>query len=131
MSLVDVLKEEEGFRAKAYSDTRGFLTIGYGTNISEGITREEASYLLNSRLLRFGHELADRWAPFDDMPTRVQSALMDMSYQLGVDGVLGFHKMLGHLEHHEWAEAKAEALDSVWDKETPRRTERVAERFLP
>ena len=44
------LKVEEGFRAKPYPDSRGVMTIGYGTNIGEGITRREGEYLLRERV---------------------------------------------------------------------------------
>ena len=37
--LVTRLQAEEGYRATPYRDTRGVLTVGYGTNLSEGLTR--------------------------------------------------------------------------------------------
>ena len=49
-SLIEYLKQEEGFRSKPYKDSEGVLTIGYGLNLSEGITRAEAEWLLRSRL---------------------------------------------------------------------------------
>ena len=48
--VVDRIMAEEGFRAKPYPDSRGILTIGFGTNIGEGITRREAEFLLRERL---------------------------------------------------------------------------------
>ena len=48
--LVAAIKSEEGFRATPYDDSEGVLTIGYGLNLTGGITRAEADYLLRSRI---------------------------------------------------------------------------------
>ena len=40
-STIDSLKSDEGFVAKTYKDSEGLLTIGYGTLIEDGITKEE------------------------------------------------------------------------------------------
>ena len=37
-SLIDTLKTEEGFSSKPYLDTRGFLTVGYGSRIEEELS---------------------------------------------------------------------------------------------
>ena len=34
-----------------------------------------------------------------------QRALLDMAYELGVEGLLGFHDMLAALERGDWAAA--------------------------
>lgn len=125
--LVETISTEEGFRAKPYEDSRGVLTIGYGTNLAEGITRDEAEFLLENRIERTRQALRDQWEPFDDQPGNVQNALTDMAYQLGVTGALGFHKMLAALEAGQYETAAAEALASKWARETPARVKRVAD----
>ena len=59
-SLVDSIKYEEGFRSKPYQDKEGVLTIGYGLNLTNGITRAEAEWLLRSRLYHAAHCLGAR-----------------------------------------------------------------------
>ena len=49
------------------------------------------------------------------MSGHVQEALLDMAYQLGVDGLLGFHDMLAALERGDYQAAKAAALSSRLD----------------
>ena len=39
--MITTLKTEEGLRAKPYLDTRGFLTVGYGSRIDEELSPEE------------------------------------------------------------------------------------------
>ena len=59
-SLVDSIKYEEGFRSKPYQDTEGVVSIGYGLNLTNGITRAEAEWLLRSRLYHAAHCLRAR-----------------------------------------------------------------------
>ena len=101
------------------------LTIGYGTNLKEGITKEDAVYLLRQRLLGCVATLRVRWAPFDSMQQGIRDALADMCYQLGATGVLGFRDMLGALERGDWKAAYVAGIDSSWYRETPNRALRV------
>ena len=123
------LRTEEGFRAHAYEDTRGRLTIGYGTNLSEGITEGEGDYLLGSRLRARVDTFRRLWPEFGDMPVEVRVELSDMAYQLGPTKLDGFAIMLGHLARGEWNAAADEALASAWYRETPARAERAAAIF--
>jgi len=69
-ALLESLKTEEGFRARAYKCTAGHLTIGYGRNIDEsglGVTEEEASYLLKNDVLRTIKELQRKFIWFDEL----------------------------------------------------------------
>ena len=124
--LVD-LQREESFRPKPYPDSRGTATIGWGTAIGEGITRTEGAYLLRERLVDTRKRMVKAWTPFEAMPAHVQVALLDMGYQLGVEGVLEFHDMLAALVRGDYAAARAAALDSEWARETAARARRVVE----
>ena len=88
-SLIETLKIEESFRAKPYRDTRGILTIGYGTNIQRGITPTEGEWLLRERLRKTEQDLAASWPSYYTLPSDVQAAVLDMAYQLGVHGCDG------------------------------------------
>ena len=127
--LIKTLKQEEGFRSHPYDDSRGVLSIGYGTNIGEGITRAEAEYLLRERLTQRWTELRKAWPVVSTLPTPVQFAVLDMAYQLGVQGVLGFHKMLAALASGDYNAAAKEADLSKWAIETPNRARRVVRVF--
>lgn len=138
-AVVDQLKVDEGFRADPYKCTAGHLTIGYGTKLP--ITEGEAEMLLERRLADTRTALAQglwnaRAMPsidsghalltFAAMPHAVQEALLNMAYQLGVAGLLGFKKMLVHLGERRWAQASEEMLASKWHGQTPARCERAA-----
>ena len=129
--VLSILKTDEGFRSKPYRDSRGVLTVGYGTNIGEGITVKEADWLLEERVRETQGDLARRWAPYERLPIPVQDALLAAAYQLGVDGLLKFRKMLAALAASppDYAAASDEARDSAWQRETPHRVDRLVEAF--
>lgn len=139
--LIRDLKREEGFRPYAYDDANGepivpgytvvgHVTIWYGLCIEKGrvppVPERIPAELLAHVAERKWSELMDRIPWVADLPADVQRALAQMAYQLGVDGVIRFRKMLAALERGDRATAAAEALDSDWAQQTPARAERVA-----
>lgn len=125
--LVAQIKKDEGFRQHIYEDSRGFRSIGYGTNLELGISPDEGQQLLNSRIQRNGKELEAKWPPFKHLPAKAQELLIEMSYQLGPDGVLKFKKMLDDLEKGDYKSAAAEAKKSEWAKQTPKRAQHASD----
>ena len=131
MNLEDQLRRDEGEILHVYKDDKGYWTIGVGILVDErrggGITRDESTYLLGNRIASKTAELERRlpWVTRLD-PVR-KAALLNMCFQMGVDGVLGFPKMLACLRDERWAEAETHALDSDWAREdSPARAKRVA-----
>ena len=120
---------EEGLRLHVYEDSRGVQTIGYGTNLAEGITKLEAEYLLRERLAAKYTGLTTDLPWVKDQPIMTQSALLDLAYQVGVRKEEAFSDMLAALRAGECAKAKAAALDSLWARETPTRARRVTDRL--
>ena len=48
MSLIEDIKQEEGFKGTVYKCTEGFDTIGYGTRLP--LSKEESELILEYRL---------------------------------------------------------------------------------
>ena len=128
-AILPTILIEEGFRAVPYLDSRGVLTVGYGTNLDEGISRDEGRYLARGRLTAKWTALQASAPWVLDEPAATQADLLDMSYQLGVEGLLKFRAMIAALEAGDCAGAKAGALDSLWARETPGRAAAVADRL--
>lgn len=118
--LAATLKEHEGKvvvggRHRAYKDTKGILTLGYGRNIEDsGISEGEAEILLCN-------DIADREAklrhliPFwFALSENRQRILCEMAFQLGVQGLLGFKNFLSACANQDWQKAEKEGLDSLW-----------------
>ena len=132
-TAIKSLKHEEGFRGHPYHCSEGVLTVGYGTAFP--ITPMEASMLLLHRTQNMLSELESQVdAHFDmkmhDLPEVVQRALLEMAYQLGVNGLLGFRRMFEAIRTEDWVKAHDEALDSRWARQTPGRAARMAALLL-
>ena len=121
---------DEGFMRIPYRCTSGKLSIGYGTNIQDGITKEEALLLMRYRLGKVVAALESRlpfWTRLTDERRRV---LANMGYQLGIAGLMGFKRMIAALARGDYDGAAREMLDSKWAKlDTPERAKRLAERM--
>ena len=128
--LRDQLKRHEGWVPHAYRDHLGFWTIGYGRLIDParggGLSLDEGEYLLRNDIEGRIATLRSRLAWFDRLPDRKKQALTNMAFQLGVNGLLGFRRMLHALQNRQWSEARREALDSRWAKQTPVRAREIA-----
>jgi len=125
------LVRDEGWSPHVYEDTEGFQTIGIGFLVDpkkggEGLPRFIADQWLDYLIAKKHGELRARWPAFDDQPAEVKRALLNMVYQLGVAGVMGFRKMIAALERRDRPEAARQALDSLYARQTPNRARRVA-----
>jgi len=127
--IVEDLKRHEGLRLHAYQDHLGYWTIGYGRLIDErksgGISKAEAEHLLANDIDRVARRLQHETG-FRNAPSPVKRALVNMAFQLGVTGLLGFKRMWAALEQRDYERAAEEALDSRWAEQTPNRAEEVA-----
>lgn len=122
------LRRMEGFRSVA-DNKDGNWTIGYGENLSaqskEPITAgdvkdmrftpQEANARMISRVAQMSAELSQRLKFWGKLSTNQRRALVNMSYQNGVQGVVvGFKDMIAALARGDTKEAVREALDSDW-----------------
>lgn len=120
--LYQEIKEEEGFRGNVYKDTLGYPTIGYGTKLP--LSKDEAELLLNKRLNDIYRELKNK-LDFE-VKKEVEDILLHMAYQLGVNGVMKFKRMLEALKEEDYKKASIEMLDSKWATQTPSRARRLS-----
>lgn len=100
-------KAEEGFRARAYKDTRGNSTIGFGFNIDAGITPRAAAALLREQLQE-AHEKLLKLPWYTALDAVRQSACLDIDFNEGEGGLLRFPHMIAALSRQDWASAATE-----------------------
>lgn len=126
-SLIDQLKEDEGFSAIPYLCTAGHLTIGYGLNLDSGITEEEADTLLRLRVNEIDETLDStfHWYAHLDIPR--QGVIIHMVYNLGLEKFKGFKRLIAALVIKDYATAADEMLDSKWAVQVGDRAKRLAE----
>jgi len=117
--LIESIKRHEGFVGEVYKDTLGFDTIGYGTKLP--LNKPEAELLLEYRLKQKIKEFESKEPFINKLEIDKQMILIEMSYQLGVNGVLKFKKMFEALKNSDYILASSEMLNSKWYAQTPNR----------
>lgn len=117
------LRRDEGTKLFLYKDSRGFNTIGTGHNcdalplpfdISNGITQAQSDQILNSDVLRTKTKLfsALPWCvSLDDARLGV---FMNMSFNMGVGGLLAFHHDITDTMAGNYVQAAADMKASAW-----------------
>ena len=134
MDLKQQLIRDEGIVKHAYQDSLGFTTIGVGRLIDArrggGLSDSEVDYLLTNDIEETTEQVlaALPWASKLSEPRR--AVLINMAFQLGIRGILGFHRMLGSVEDGQYDEAAMEMADSLWAQQTPERAKRLAKQML-
>ena len=128
MSLINQIKDHEGFRSSVYQCTEGYDTIGYGFAIKDLKLDEDIAELI---LIRKLGELQDRishtFGWFYNSPDVVKDVVTNMCYQLGISGFSKFKKTIYLIETEQYEEASVEMLDSLWAKQTPNRAKELSE----
>ena len=105
----------------------GKPTVGYGCLLCApgGITKDEALALLNARVAK-ARELAATIPVYASLDAVRQGVLVQMVYQMGLAGVLGFKNTLAALAAGDWARAASCMRLSRWAEQTPSRANRLA-----
>jgi len=128
MSLIESVKESEGFRDKVYKCTEGYDTIGYGFAIKDLIMDEDIAETILIRKLDSLLERINRKFPFvKDLPIDVKDVVVEMCYQLGLGGFSKFKQTIALLRLGNFKDAADEMLDSRWSRQTPNRAQKLAD----
>jgi len=125
--LKNTVKRHEGLRLKPYHCTAGKLTIGYGINLDAGIYPEEAEFMLSFRLTQLAVKLTALLPFMDALSENRKVVLIDMAYNLGIKGLLGFKNTLAQVLAGNYEEASKLMLKSLWAKQVGDRAIELAE----
>ena len=118
----EMLLRHEGMVLQVYKDSLGYDTIGVGRCLSKnGISEEEAMYLLENDLSRVVKNLDKIWHAWRVMPERARLVCIDMSFQMGISGFMNFFQTRALMEMGCWLEASEELLRSKYATQTPNR----------
>jgi lysozyme len=131
--LIRQLRGDEGVIPHAYPDHLGYLTIGVGRLIDKrkggGLRPDEISYLLNNDIDDRIEQLTRRIPWFQNLDDARRGVLLNMSFQMGVDGLLGFANTLELVRQGKYENAAHAMGQSLWAKQTPERAKRMAEQM--
>ena len=109
------IRKNEGLAHQPYRCSAGALTIGYGHNLdARGISKEVAELLLKQDLEIAEKQVKNNFAWWPKMDDARFGVLVEMCYNLGISGLVGFKKMLSAAEAGDYKRAAKEMLDSKW-----------------
>ena len=139
MKINDYIKHWEGFSNKYYLCQSNKLTIGYGRNVTdnpisydeyimlfpllsrseamiaiaiEGISEYQAAKLLAGFIVSEIKYLMRKYRWFRQLSYLRKMVILDMIYNIGLDGFMGFKKMIKALKRGDYARASNEIEDS-------------------
>lgn len=125
-SLKSALYRDEGFRRFPYLDCcgkpwrecgckkKGKLTIGVGRNLDDvGISMGESELMLDNDITRAASGVLSRIPWIDNLDEVRREVLINLCFNVGVDGLLGFVRMLKALSTGDLETAGREIVDST------------------
>lgn len=127
------LKADEGLRLKAYKDTLGNWTVGYGHLLKE---KPEADWTQAQADETFDNDFEEaetgaiRAVPFFtalDGPRK--GAMVNMAFNMGSAGLAGFHGMLAAMDSGDWDTAALHLMNSRYARQVGDRAKRLAYRI--
>ena len=129
-TLIERIKRHEGLRLRPYRDSLGNASIGYGHYLRIPINENAALTILRN-------DIANACLAAYNLPAAVISAggitegrkevLIEMIFNLGFHGVLGFKRMLKAIEKEDFDLAAREMLDSLWALQVKDRARELAD----
>jgi lysozyme len=133
------IADDENFVKKPYQDRKG-ISVGYGTSLTahgvgqqeidrmrkEGISREDAENLAREDIRRVNSEIQEKMPWTQNLDAARQEALVNMGYNMGTRGLMGFKKFLGDLQAGNYEEASKEMMRSDWAKQVGNRARRLS-----
>ncbi len=131
--LMDRIKEQlvrhEGLRLKPYRCTAGKLTIGIGRNLDDcGITQSEAYVMLINDIMNCEKQLQSKIPDiYNGLDEVRKSVLLNMCFNLGINGLLCFKNTLAFVKAGDWERAANNMLVSKWAKQVGRRAIELSE----
>ncbi|MBV8060527.1 MAG: glycoside hydrolase family protein [Alphaproteobacteria bacterium] len=141
--MVKELRDDEGEKLASYIDTEDYWTIGvghlidpkrganpapFGIDLRGGktITADQSAYLLeqdiNSKMAQLDAQLP-WWRSLSEVRQRV---IVNMAFNLGVIGLMGFKNMLAAAQSGNYALAAAAMKASRWASQVGARADRLA-----
>ena len=127
----------EGMRKTAYKDTLDNWTTGVG----HLIRLPDEEYLIEKELtdievdqifttdLNQAIDDARKFIDADTIPEEAFEVVIDMAFNLGLPRLMKFQNFQQALNEKDYKRASREMLDSVWEKQLPNRSKRLAKQM--
>ena len=143
--LADLIRDE-GVKLHKYKDSLGYETVGVGHLVDKAkggipvkniigrdtdtITKPEAMKILAYDVNKTSKKLYSKIPWLKNKSATVQNDLINMGFNLGVNGLLGFKNTLKHIKNDDYAKAAQGLKHSKWYNQTGIRAKRIVDDML-
>lgn len=135
---IDKLKKrlelKESNKLSAYQDSEGYWTIGIGHLIDAkkggSISIDTSYFILNEDIEAKCRDLNNYLPWYKNLDDVRQRVMIELCFNLGIQGLLGFHRTLDCIEHGNYEEAAIHLLGSKAAKQTGNRYEELADMLM-
>lgn len=137
--LTQQLRSDEGVRYSPYKCTMGKNTVGVGHNLDANPLPEGTTYpltdaqvdeILADDLLVVFRGLNARIPWWTTLSPNRQRVMVNMCFQLGIDGLLGFKNTLKAIQEGKYELASVNMRASKWHAQTPARAKRLIKMMM-
>ncbi|SRR5216683_1259888 len=140
MDIISQLQRDEGFSNHIYIDTVGKRTIGYGHNLdakpipwitlTTRLTQDQAMQILVQDIADTKTALFVRIPWTSQLDDVRQGVLVNMTFNMGILGLLKFKHALVAFQVNDWVTAAAEMKNSSWYVQVGQRADRLVTQTL-
>ena len=138
--LMDEIELDEGRVEMIYRCSEGYLTVGIGHKILQSdpeygepegtlITADRCDDLFYNDIDNILDNIYAIFPDFDNLPEEVQLILLNMNFQMGLNGLSKFKNMRAAIDNQDWQTAADEMTNSKWFYQTPNRAKRLIARM--
>lgn len=108
-------------------------TVGYGfthgVHLDSRISQQQAARKLEEMVLAINRDLADTLVWYKDSSFVTKTVLINMYFNLGKAGLLGFRNTLRYISARNYKQAATNMLKSLWARQVGRRARELARRM--
>ena len=142
--MIDQLREEleadEGVKYEIYLDHLGLKTCGIGHLCRKGeaeydmevgtpVSEERVAELFEKDIGWTENDCYKLIPDFDMLPETVRLIVCNMMFNMGINRMGMFKRLLAAIEDRDWQKAAVEMADSKWADQLPNRSGRLIERM--
>ena len=123
---IQYTRHYEGLSVLPYQCPTGHLTIGYGHNLENGISKEAADFILREDMQAAVKAVSKHFAWWSTLQGARQFVLVDMCFNMGLAKLCTFKKMLAAVKRGDYPCAANEMLASRWAGQVGHRAQQLA-----
>ena len=142
--MIDQLREEleidEGVKYEIYLDHLGLKTCGVGhlvrktdpehdMEVGDPVSEERVAELFAQDVGWTMNDCLKLLPDFDMLPEQVRLIFANMMFNMGINRLGMFKRLLAAIEDRDWQKAAVEMADSKWADQLPNRSGRLIERM--